>query len=433
MSDRNNILKKHLSLGLIYKILGMGLSYISIPLLLKSLGERDYGLWLIIFSITNWIFVFDLGIGHGLKNLLTQSLVEKDNISARSYIVTGYVVLSFISFIILVIGYMGLHFLNIRELFSLGNGYSESFLKNFIFAILIFTILSFIIDLYKIFYISEHNSTIGNFSNLITQIAFIIMILLFEKFKINSLENLGIIYPVLNLIVGVLFTIKYFSKRKYLIPKIKYFDKKKIKSISGIGVEFFIIQISMLVILTTDNIIIAKLLGVEAVTPYNIISKLFQIFLVFSTIILNPLWTLFLDAYLKKDKEWIKNMLKKLNVLYLVLVIGVVITIIMTPIIIKLWLQKIIEFPKYLTLFWGLFVLIRVYGDIYMYFINGIGRIRLQTILYMAGAIINIPLSIYFIKKLNFGSSGVILATSMSMLPLTICIPIQAYKIIKKL
>ncbi|MEG2256448.1 MAG: hypothetical protein RSC21_06570, partial [Cetobacterium sp.] len=138
-------------------------------------------------------------------------------------------------------------------------------------------------------------------------------------------------------------------------------------------------------------------------------------------------------AYLKKDKKWIKNILKKLNLLYIILCIIVGMTIFLMPLIIKVWLQKTIEFPRHLVLFWGIFILIRVYGDIYMYFVNGIGKIRLQTILYVIGALVNIPLSIYFVKNFNLGSSGVILATIISMLPLSIFIPIQACKIIKNI
>ena len=432
MNNREDILKKHLSLGFIYKIVGMGLSYISIPLFLKYLGEKDYGLWMVIFSTISWIFMFDLGIGNGLKNKLTQCLVEGNILEVKKYITTGYIFLGFIALIILGVGILGIQILNIKELLSL-QGYSEVFLKKLISIIFIITTLNFVVGLYNVLYTAEHNSTIGSFSNLVFQGMFIIFLLILEKFNLISLINIGIIYPGLNLIIGLFLTIKYFKKYKDLIPKLKYFDRKKIKSIGGTGIEFFIIQISMLVILTTDNIIITKLLGVEAVTPYNIVSKLFQTFLVFSGIVLTPLWSLFLDAYLKKDKNWIKSILKKLNILYLILFISILITIFLTPFITKIWLQKEIEFPKYLILFWGIFVLIRVYGDIYMYFVNGIGRIRLQTILYVSGALLNIPLSIYFVKTFNLGSSGVILATNISMLPLSIFIPIQVYKIIKKI
>ena len=67
-----------------------------------------------------------------------------------------------------------------------------------------------------------------------------------------------------------------------------------------------------------------------------------------------------------------------------------------------------------------------------MYFLNGIGKIKLQLQLYVLGAIINIPISIYFVKYLDLGSSGVILGTTISIISMTIILPIQTFKILKK-
>ena len=79
----------------------------------------------------------------------------------------------------------------------------------------------------------------------------------------------------------------------------------------------------------------------------------------------------------------------------------------------------------------GVFIIVRAYGIIYMYFLNAIGKIKLQLWLYVFGAIINIPLSIYFVKYLNLGSSGVILGTILSIAGLTVLLPIQTFKILK--
>ena len=54
-------------------------------------------------------------------------------------------------------------------------------------------------------------------------------------------------------------------------------------------------------------------------------------------------------------------------------------------------------------------------------------------VIFLIGAVVNIPLSIYFIRDLNMGSSGAILGTNICMLPLAIIMPIQAYFIIKKM
>lgn len=122
--NRFSILKKQLSFGLIFKILSMGLSYISIPLFLKFLGKQDYGLWMTIFSIVSWIYTFDLGIGNGLRNKLSESFAKKDYINAKEYITTGYAILSIIAIIILFLGLIGIKISNITRFLNI-NFYTE--------------------------------------------------------------------------------------------------------------------------------------------------------------------------------------------------------------------------------------------------------------------------------------------------------------------
>ena len=430
--NRFSILKKQLSFGFIFKILSMGLSYVSIPLFLKFLGKQDYGLWMTIFSIVSWIYTFDLGIGNGLRNKLSESFAKKDYIYAKEYITTGYIILSIVAFSILFLGLIGIKITNITKFLNI-NFYAENYIKLVFMSIFSLTIINFIILLYKVFYFSIHNSFIGELNNFIFQISFIFLLYLLNYFNKINLISIAIIYPGINLIIGIFATINFFKKYPNLKPNLKFFKKEKIEEINGLGIIFFIIQISMLVILTTDNMLITKYIGANEVTTYSIVSKLFQILLILEGLISAPMWTLFIDAYVKKDKKWIKKAFINLNLLFLLLILGVIIMIYIFPYIVKIWIGQEFIYPRYLILFWGLFILNRVYGDIYMIFINATGRIKLQMYLYILGAIVNIPLTIYFIKDLNMGSSGAILATNICMLPLAIIMPIQAYYILKEM
>ena len=50
---------------------------------------------------------------------------------------------------------------------------------------------------------------------------------------------------------------------------------------------------------------------------------------------------------------------------------------------------------------------------IYIQFINGTGKIKLQLLVSVVVMFLNIPLSIFFARNLGLGSSGVILGTSV--------------------
>ena len=430
--ERMDVLKKQISFGFFYKILSMLLSYFSIPLFFKYLGKEDYGLWMTIFSIVSWIYTFDLGIGHGLKNKLTENISKKNYKEAQEYISTGYIVLIIIALIFLVCGLITMKLVNIKKFLNI-TFYNENYLKLILGIVFSITILNFVIFLYKTFYLSIHNSLVLNLSNFLFQLIFIVSLYFLNIFQKVTLVSVAFIYPGINLIIGIFFTIKFFKNYPFLAPKIKNFKKDKIKSIGGIGISFFIIQISLLIILTTDNILITKYLGTSSVAEYNLVAKLFQAFIVLEGIVSLPMWPLFIDAYIKKDKKWIKKMFKKLNIFFVILSFCVIIVILLAPLILKIWIGSELNLPKYLILFWGIFVLNRVFGDIYMMFINATGKINLQMWLFLFGALINIPLSMYFMNNLEMGSSGAILGTNIAIFPLAIFMPIQTYFILKKI
>ena len=173
------------------------------------------------------------------------------------------------------------------------------------------------------------------------------------------------------------------------------------------------------------------MIGPEATASYSIVNKLFQPFIIISTFIFTPLWTLYTNAYCNKDFTWIRNTLTRLNQLYLVLIFLIILLFFNFDWVIKFWISEPLAYSDVLILGMALFVLIKIYGDIYLTFLNGIGVIKLQMWLFVLAALINIPLSVLLVKYFNLGTSGVIFATCISLLILTITMPIQAYLILK--
>ena len=93
--------RKSSLINFVLKPLNVLLGIVYTPLLLSYLGAEKYGLWATILSIINWINYCDVGIGHGLRNLVTKELVCNDEEGVRKSVATAYVILSIISMIVL--------------------------------------------------------------------------------------------------------------------------------------------------------------------------------------------------------------------------------------------------------------------------------------------------------------------------------------------
>lgn len=428
--NRKNIIFKNVSLGVFYKILNMAIVFTTIPLLLNYLEKEQYGIWVTIFSLVNIVFFVDAGIGNGLKTKLSEALSLKNFKLAKSYISTAYIAIFLISVLVLCIGIGGIFLINLQELFN--TTISESELKTVLLVTLFLVITSFVLNLYKSFFYANQQASKVELAMLIYQIVVLFSTMLLLHFFPRKLLFVAIFYGASNILVGLIFTILFFKKNKKIQPSIASFNRDKVKDLMGLSLAFFGIQLCMIVIFTTDNLIISKLLGPSEVTNYDVVYKLFQVVITISVIAQDPFWALYTDAFQKKDFKWIKKTIIRLNKLFIALIFLITGLFFISKPLIKIWIQRDLLIPTTLILFMSIFVLIRVYGIIYMTFLNSIGKVKLQLWLYIFGAIINIPLSIYFVKTFDLGSSGVILGTVFSILSLSLILPLQTFQILKK-
>jgi len=176
--------------------------------------------------------------------------------------------------------------------------------------------------------------------------------------------------------------------------------------------------------------IITQLFEPAKVTPYNIAFKYFSIITMIFVIIITPFWSAFTEAYVKKDIKWIKKSVQKLIYIWAVLCGLALIMLCLSNFAYKVWIGKSVHVPFSLSIGMLLFVVIISWNHVFIYFINGVGKIKLQFYSSVMESLVNIPLSILLAKYLELGSVGVILATSICIFPRSIWAPIQYYKII---
>jgi O-antigen/teichoic acid export membrane protein len=428
--NKTKIFLANLSSGIVFRILSMISIYLAVPFLLKYLNDTNYGVWVTIFGIINTAYFMDLGIALGLKNQVTKAISTNQLYLAKKYISTAYVTITVISLVSFILVFSFIYSFNMQTLFNVK--ITEKILKNVLYISSFLVLISVVLNIYKSIFMSFQQSAKVEFAMFLYQLLILIQLIALPYFIKESLVAVSLVYGLTNISIALFFSFIFFYKHKELRPSLSLFEKRIVKDIMGSGVQFFIIQMSLIIILSTDNYLITRYISPEETTIYSLINKLFQTFLIASSIIFTPLWALYTSAYQNKDFQWIKNMFKKLNYLFILLVIGLVIMYFSLDWVLKIWLNRSLEYKPLLIILMAVFVLIRVFGDIYMTFLNGVGKIKLQMWLYIFGALINIPLSIYFISYLNLGSAGVILATCISLFGLSIVMPIQSYKILNE-
>ena len=357
----------------------------------------------------------NIGLEQGLRNKLAEAKAKNKMEKARYYVSTTYATIGIISFSFFVIFLFVNQFLDWTKILNTSSDLNIELSTLAIFVFGSFS-LTFVLKIITTIAVADQRSSVRNLQNTIGKILKLLFILFLIHFVNSSLLILGIGYSIIPIIVLIGFTIYFFNTRyKNIRPSLKYVDFSYLKDLMNLGVKFFIISIAVVVLFTTDNMIITQLFGPEQVTPYQIAHKYFGIPLMLFMLVVQPLWSAVTDAYNQSDYKWIKNIMKKMISIWGLFTAGVVIMLIVAPIFYKIWLQGKVNVPFLTSLGWSVFVILFSLLSIFTYFINGVGKIKIEMFTSISSMIINIPLSIFLAKTLDFGISGVIYATIFSV------------------
>lgn len=429
MLERSNNILKHIGITALTRPLSMFLSFVQIRFMVTYLGNEKYGIWATLLSIMSWISGCDMGIGNGLRNRLGMAFSSKDEESAKEYIATSYFIVFTVSLILFIIGVVISLFIDWQKIFnSVGFGKVDYLL--IILLNLFFVCVNFISAICnQIFYAHQEAAKVG-FNQLTSQILFLPLLMLLMKKNDGNLILLSLFYGGTIFISNICWTMTFFYKQKEFRCGLRNIKRKRIGDVMGLGGRFFIMQISSIIIFTTDNLLITQLFGPAKVTAYDIVYKLFSLISIGHNIILLPLLSGFTDAYVKSDIKWITKTLKILIYFQFIIILICIFFAVLSQWIIKLWISRELFIPEHLILFMSIYMMISTWNGIFSSFLNGIGDITLSMIVSAIQGAINIPLSIYLAKY--FGISGIILGTIFTLSISSVTSSLQTFFILKK-
>lgn len=415
----NSPLSKSMIISTLCKPLSMIVSFLYTPILLNYLGEESYGIWATILSVVNWINYFDVGIGNGLRNQLTKDICKRDKAGINYSVSTAYVLLSFISGILLVIGTIVMNYIDCYRVFNTTINIRPALSASFIFICINFVLALSKVQLYAL----QQAEQVG-IMTVLNQILNLTGISIINCFSKGNIFFVAIIVGLSGFWVNILFSFKIWRRNKELIPVITSFRTDRVKCIGNQGIRFFLIQIAGLVLFTTDNMIITQILGPSYVTPYHTVYAAFGLVNGVFAAMMAPLWSKYTVAKEKNDFKWIKKIIIRLDMLLIPVCFILILGITLFKPISVIWLKKSLNYDYGLILAMGIYYFIYIWSSIYAGCLNGMGKINLQMYLAVFTAILNIPLSIFLGKYVGMQSTGVLLATIICMLitviPLTI-------------
>ncbi|MCX6306283.1 MAG: MATE family efflux transporter [Bacteroidetes bacterium] len=415
--NRSSIVAKNITFSLVIKGGSILSNFLLVPLTLGILDPTKYGIWITLSSIIGWFSFFDIGLSNGLRKFYTEAKVGGNIKLAREYVSTTFTLLLIILLIIDILFFIFSRFIDWTMILNCDKNMRGelSILASVVFYAFSF---KFIANIISQLLIADLKTALNDFLNFLGNFLTLGFILFLKFTHKGDLLSMGLTYSIIPVIVFLVATIYLFQTRyKDVRPAFSHIDTAHIQKLFNLGFKYFFLQITAIILLTSQNLIIAQLFGPAEVTPYNIAYKYFSLIFVVYSIIISPLLPAYTQAYFSKDLDWIKRITGKfLQICYLFFFL-IVIMIVFSNTFFVLWVGKTVSIPFILTLFIGLLNMMHIWNSLYLPLINGIGKIQIQLIGSVFTVILLIPLSIVLCKYTPLGISGVVLAQFLLLIP----------------
>lgn len=386
---------------------------ISVPLTLHYLGAERYGMWMMITSVVIIIGPADLGMSNGLVNMIADAFGRQDMDAARRATTSAFCMLSSIALTLLVAATITYPFMPWARFF---NVHSAAAIREAGPAMMVF-LGCFVVGLPLGVVKGVQNGLQNGFRNSLWTSVGSVLSLVGLLYAIHLHAGLPVLILAMSG-VPLLATIGngmqlFLREHPNLLPQIQHFSKGTSRTLLHTGMMFFALQVGMAIAYQTDNLVIAQILGAGAVAAYAVPAKLFTAITAVLQIVTSPLWPAYTDALARGDGPWIRKTFMRSVVagagITLVLVTALVTS---GNLILRLWVGSQMQASVALLAAFGLNTLLAAYLQPVGFLLTGLHRLKFQAATIMVMAVLNVSLSIVFVKM--YGIVGAILGTLLA-------------------
>lgn len=331
--------------SLFVKVGSLLVAFFTTPVYMRYFGNQAVlGVWFTLVSIFNMFLQFDLGIGNGLRNRLTETLAEDNIEKTRGYITSSYV---FVAAFILCVGsilLIAIYFLPINAVFNISEAViSASILKQGISICIIGLCGQCVFRLVTSMYYALQKAAVPSFLLLLSNLFLLLVALLAPK--AGSMEDhfifLSVAHAIVTNIPPIVATVWVFRHElSRFTPSLEYFDLYVGKDLLKLGLTFFLLQAAGLLITNCLELLITTFVSPEKTVDYQVYYKIFSLPSTLFFLVLTPFWSAITKARAEKRYTWLRNVHKLVVGMIFVVTIGAFILVPLVPLIVKIWLQE---------------------------------------------------------------------------------------------
>ena len=370
-------------------------SFLLVPLTIGYISPELYGVWMTLSSIMSWLVFLDIGFTQGMKNKVTEAIALEKWDRARMLVSTTYMMMALIFIPVCLVLEFIIPYIDWSSLLNISSVYHDDIIKT-VQVLIIFFCISMILNVLSSIVAAFQQVALSNSFSAFGQLLALVAICFCVHFVTPSLEVLVVAISAMPVLITFIASLVLFRKKyRRVAPSFKYMSFKAVPELFTLGYKFFIINIQVVVLYQSTNLLIAHLSSPLLVTSYNIAYKYLNLAMMISMIIFAPLWPAYTDAYARKDFEWMKQTRKKMFIVYGVTVLCCLIMVIVSPWVYQLWVGGKTHIPMLMTILVACYVVAYAWMSLNGTPVVGMGMISIETIMVCLGMLLHIPLSLF--------------------------------------
>ncbi|GAB56978.1 hypothetical protein GPUN_2864 [Glaciecola punicea ACAM 611] len=416
------MLVKNISYSVLFKILRMTLSLMMVPLLLEILGVTNYGLWAALTSLIVWVTLFDFGMGNALKNSVSKAVaIGKPELAHDEF----YQVIKlsvFSSFVIVLIFLFTLFSVNF-------------FRENLIVSMSLFLPIIILFPLRVASFVLQGARQIAMDSGLMFLNTLIFFAMITGVYLLDV--SIGLILLAVSFVISYSISILLVASKAMKILNIRIYDFNKILKVEfdfiriKLGLKFFGLQVSSLVLYSLGTIIVYSYLSSEHAAQFDIVNKIFVFGLSFFSIVIGAFWPEITTHRAASDFRSIRSLYFKMIGLSLIFTIAAFIIAYFSPYIVQVWTGSKLEVTRHQAMFFALLVSTQAIAYSGAVILNAFEKINIQLVLSLVTTVLMLPLTIYTIR-LGYEIEAVPIVSAMLTSIAMVYCNVHAYKLIRE-
>lgn len=400
-------------------ILGKGsvlvVNAISVPITVRYLGAEQYGLWITISMSIAMLVYLDIGIASTLTNLISESYSTGDRAAAGQYFATAFWMTSGVAVALGAVAWWLWPRINFAHLLHVRNPVLVPQVSHAVAAAGLLFLCGLPAGMaaralagYQELHIANLFSALGN---ILALGAIVVVVLLRGSLAMLVSAYAGaIVFGSIACLVWVCLV-----RKPWLMPLPGRVRWRLVRRIFGSGGQFFVIQLAGLVVFNSDNIVISHFLSPAEVTPYNVTWRLVTYANTVQILSSQALWPAYAEAWARGQVDWVRTAYRRMRrMTALTLAISCAVLIPFGRAIIRVWAGRVAVPGMPLLLLMCVWMAIFAVTTNQACLMAATGRVRRQAPASALAAILNLALSIYWVRTM--GTFGALLGTVVSYL-----------------